>query len=52
MDGKALPNNDFDEVREIFIQEDGNSYTFFARPVGDARYCLFTRYRGNLCGLE
>jgi hypothetical protein len=52
MDGKALANNDFDEVREIFIQEDGNSYTFFARPVGDVRYCLFTRYRGNLCGLE
>lgn len=44
--------NQFEEVRELFIEKNGNSYAFFARPLGDKKYCLFTRYRGNLCGLD
>lgn len=45
-------NNQFDEIREIFLEKNGNSYAFFARPRGESRYCLFTRFRGNLCGLD
>lgn len=50
-DGGALKNQ-FEEVREIFLEKSGNSYAFFARPLGEKKYCLFTRYRGNLCGLD
>jgi hypothetical protein len=45
-------SRDLQEVRETFIEEDGGSYTYFGRPIGENTYCIFTRYRGNLCGLE
>lgn len=41
-----------DEVREIFLDTDGPSYAFFGKVMGNPTYCLFTRYRWNLCGLE
>lgn len=41
----------FDEIREIFLDRDGGGYTYFGRPLGEQSYCLYTRYRGNLCGL-
>ncbi len=42
----------FSEVREIFLEKSGNSYAYFAKPVGENSYCLFTRYRWNICGLD
>ncbi len=45
-------SRDLTEVREIFLEEDGGSYAYFGRPIGEDRYCLFTRYKGNLCGLQ
>lgn len=41
------------EVREVFLEKNGGgSYAYFWKPVGDDKWCLFTRYKGNLCGLE
>jgi hypothetical protein len=48
----TLLDNHFDEVREVFLSKDGGSYGFFGRPLGEKKYCLFTRYSGNLCGLD
>ena len=45
-------SRDLAEVREVFLEKDGGSYTYFGRPIGEKRYCIFTRYKGNLCGLE
>lgn len=42
----------YEEVRDVFLEEDGYSYAYFARPLGEKTYCLFTRYKGNLCGLS
>lgn len=42
----------FDEIREIFLDRDGGGYVYFGRPLGEQTYCLYTRYRGNLCGLS
>lgn len=42
----------FTEVREIFLEKSGGAYAFFARPNGTSEYCLFTRYKWNLCGLS
>jgi hypothetical protein len=45
-------SRDLEEVRETFLERDGGSYMYFGRPLGEKYYCLFTRYKGNLCGLE
>jgi hypothetical protein len=45
-------SRDLSEVRETFLEEEGGSYAYFGRPIGEERYCLFTRYQRNLCGLE
>lgn len=45
-------SRDLTEVRETFLEENGGSYAYFGIPLGEKRYCLFTRYKGNLCGLE
>jgi hypothetical protein len=45
-------SRDLSVVRETFLEEEGGSYAYFARPIGEERYCLFTRYQRNLCGLE
>ena len=45
-------SRDLTEVREVFLEEDGWSYAYFGRPLGEERYCLFTRYKGNLCWLQ
>ncbi|GAB0174783.1 MAG: hypothetical protein HHAS10_06620 [Candidatus Altimarinota bacterium] len=46
-------SRDLQDVREIFIEENGgDSYAYFGKPVGEEKWCLFTRYKGNLCGLE
>jgi hypothetical protein len=42
---------EFWEIREVFLEKSGNAYAFFARPIGESRYCIFTRFRGNLCNL-
>ena len=47
-----IVSKDLQEVRETFVEEDGGSYAYFGRPIGEDTYCLFTRYKGNLCGLE
>lgn len=49
-DGVSI-GREFDEVREIFLEKNGNSYAFFARPAWEQSYCLITRFRGNICGL-
>lgn len=49
-DGVSI-GKEFDEVREVFLEKNGNSYAFFARPKWEKTYCLFTRFRWNLCGL-
>lgn len=41
-----------EEIREVFIEQNASGFAYFGRPQGESRYCLFTRYRGNLCGLE
>jgi predicted membrane protein len=48
----AMIENTFSEIREVFVSRDGGAYGFFARPLGEKKYCLLTRYSGNLCGLE
>jgi hypothetical protein len=48
----SIIQGEFEEVREIFLEKNGNSYGYFARPLGEKRYCLFTRYRGNICWLD
>lgn len=41
-----------DEIREIFIEQNTSGFAYFGRPQWEAKYCLFTRYRGNLCSIE
>lgn len=46
---KLIFNNDIlgrelEEVREIFISDNG-TYAYFGRPLGESKYCLFTRYK-------
>lgn len=48
----SLVNWVYEEVRETFLEKSGNSYVYFARPLWEKRYCLFTRYRGNICSLD
>jgi hypothetical protein len=50
-DGSFIPGK-YEEIREIFLERSGNSYAYFGRPLGERKYCLFTRYRGNICGIE
>jgi hypothetical protein len=45
-------SRDLASVRETFLEEDGGSYAYFGKPIGEETYCLFTRYQRNLCGLE
>jgi hypothetical protein len=41
------------DVREVFLEKNGGgSYAYFGKPVGEEKWCLFTRYKGNLCWLE
>ena len=49
-DGKTVWR-DLEEVRELFLEKDGWSYAYFGRPLGEEKYCLYTRYKWNLCGL-
>jgi WD40-like Beta Propeller Repeat len=51
IDGQKIGNT-YDEIREVFLEKNGGSYAYFARPLGSSTYCLYTRYRGNICGLE
>lgn len=43
---------EYDEIREVFLEENGGYYAYFARPKGEKHYCLITKYHGNLCGLS
>ena len=47
----VIINRKFDEIREIFLDRDGDGYVYFGRPLGEQSYCLYTRYRWNLCGI-
>lgn len=49
--GKIMDRK-FDEIREIFLDRESDEYTYFGRPLGEQTYCLYTRYRGNLCKLS
>ncbi len=49
--GKIIDRK-FDEIREIFLDRESDEYTYFGRPLGEQTYCLYTRYRGNICGLS
>lgn len=49
-DGVSI-GKEFSDIREVFLEKSGNAYAYFARPVGSDEYCLFTRFRWNLCGL-
>lgn len=41
------------DIREVFLEKNGGaSFAYFAKPVGEEKWCLFTRYKGNLCWLE
>lgn len=51
VDGQVLPGK-YDEIREVFLEKNGGYYAYFAKPVGWIKFCLFTKYRGNLCGLD
>ncbi len=42
----------FDEVREIFMEHNSDSFVYFGRPLWAKTYCLYTSYRGNLCWLS
>ncbi|MBX9809331.1 hypothetical protein K2X92_03015 [Candidatus Gracilibacteria bacterium] len=42
----------FDEIREIFLDQESNGFVYFGRPLGEQKYCVYTRYRGNLCGID
>lgn len=48
----AILDRRLDEIREIFLEQNSSGFAYFGRPQGENRYCFFTRYRGNLCGLE
>lgn len=37
------------EIREVFLEKNTNGYAYFGRTQNDNTYCLFTRYRWNLC---
>lgn len=50
-DGNKIQTK-LDEVREVYLSRDGGAYGFFGRPLGEKKYCLFTRYSGNLCGFD
>ncbi len=47
----AIIDRKFDEIREVYLDSDGGGYAYFGRPLGESTYCIYTRYRGNLCGL-
>ncbi len=49
--GKIIDRK-FDEIREIYLDRESDDYTYFGRPLGEQTYCLYTRYRGNLCKLN
>lgn len=49
--GETIPQS-YDEIREVFLEKNGGYYAYFARPIGGIEYCLFTKYRGNICGLD
>jgi hypothetical protein len=39
-------SHDLQDVREVFLdQNGGGSYAYFAKPVGEEKWCLFTRYK-------
>lgn len=45
-------DKDLQEIRERFLARDGSSYAYFGKPLWEEKWCLFTRYQGNMCGLE
>lgn len=47
----TIVDRKLDEIRETYISEMAG-YSYFGRMQGEDQYCLFTRYRGNLCGLD
>lgn len=40
------------EIREVFLEKSWNGYAYFSRQKWENTYCLFTRYRWSICGLE
>lgn len=43
---------DFDEVRDVFLEKSGNSYAFFGRKKWENTYCFITRFKGSVCWIE
>ncbi len=50
-DGSTLERK-LDEVREIFLDGASSGFSYFGRPQGENSYCYFSRYSGNLCGID
>lgn len=48
----TLLDRKFDEIREIFIENESSNFIYFGRPLGEKTYCLYTRFKWNLCGLS
>lgn len=42
----------FDEIREIFLDQESNWFVYFWRPLWEQKYCVYTRYRWNLCWID
>jgi hypothetical protein len=42
----------FDEIREIYLEKNSDWYVYFGRPLWERTYCLYTRYRGNICWIS
>ncbi len=43
---------EFEEIRDIFLEKNGNGYAFFGRKKGEEAYCFITRFKWSLCGLK
>ena len=44
-----LLDRKFDEIREIYLDKNSDWFVYFGRPLWEKTYCLYTRYRGNIC---
>jgi hypothetical protein len=41
----TLLDRKFDEIREIFIENESSNFIYFGRPLGEKTYCLYTRFK-------
>lgn len=48
----TIMDRKLDEIREVFLDKNSNGFSYFGRLQGENRYCLFTRYKGNICNID